>query len=362
MRSVFKKWKSVLVAIAALVGCRGDGTLLDLYPMVPIINPETRVLITDNQIVHARLDARQQIKGITGNGGFVTTNRFRSFDFESYPWQGNQGLVKFRGDRIVQVVADGTPFTIRYSGDYGKSWEPQAGASVVDGELGWGNIDVMDIVIKPDLTVLLLTRQRRLDVEWLSVYHVDVEAKSSRSLFSKSGATPRVMDFADGDTGWLLYAEAGTGEAKLLKTLDGGESWSEGGVPHVDSALIVALGVDKLLVYNQAGQVFHSGDGGLSFEAGSIGGAGVGLSMFHSVSGGVSYALFTGGGIAKSTDGGKTWLTMETQVHGVEVSGTALHFHNEQQGIVYGADRMFITDDGGESWAILIYPYDYIFE
>ena len=73
------------------------------------------------------------------------------------------------------------------------------------------------------------------------------------------------------------------------------------------------------------------------------------------------YALL-GDGLAKSNDGGKTWSLLGARAPGVDVSGTAMDFYDERRGIVYGSDRLFITMDGGESWEIGVYPYDYVFE
>ena len=361
MMNTYKKLTTAVIVTLALVSCKGDGTLLDLYPLEPIVNPETSTLIVDNHIVHAWLDARQQISGITERGGFVTTDRFRSFDFSAYTWQGGNGIVKFRGDVVVNVVPNGGTFILKYSTNYGRDWEIFNETILDDDLLGLGAVYAMDIFIKPDLTVLLAIEQQTIVEKRLLLYHLDLETESSELLFSKDGATPLAMDFVDSSVGWLLFASqhGSAGEARVLKTVNGGRAWSEGAILNgIPDPAIVAMDSGRLLVYNQAGSTFRSDDGGQSFSGVSIDG---GIAVLQAASAAVVYSLLADG-VLKSVDGGDNWMRLPTQVQGVEVSGIAMHFRSERNGIVYGADRMFITDDGGENWRILVYPYDYVLE
>src|SRR5690606_19169342 len=148
--------------------------------------------------------------------------------------------------------------------------------------------------------------------------------------------------------------------ARVWKTDDGGEGWTEvGAIAGVASPLLTIVDAARLLAYDSSGKAFHSSDGGRSFEEVPVGSRNI--IRCHAVGGNVVYALLDGG-LAKSNDGGKTWGTLDASVHGIGISGTALDFYNEQRGIVYGPDRLFITVDGGESWEIGVYPYEYVFE
>lgn len=361
MVNKYKKLAIAVVVMLSLVRCKGDGTLLDLYPLRPIVNPETRALIAGNHIIHASLGARHQINGLTERGSFVTTNGFRSFDFNPYAWHGFQGIVRFRDDMIVNTVPDGAMFTLNYSIDYGESWRI-FNETIVGGDLlSLGAFDVMDVFIKLDYSVLLAIQLRGISEKRFLLYHVDFEAKASELLFSLDNAIPLSMDFVDSNVGWLSFAGqyGNMGEVNILRTANGGRTWSEKVVlSAIDQPSIAAIGTEKLLVYNQVGDAFLSVDGGRSFADVSIDEDIVALQAVSAVT---VYALLVDG-IMKSVDGGETWSRLSAQVQGVGVSGKAMHFHDERNGIIYGADRIFITDDGGENWRILIYPYDYVVE
>src|SRR3546814_17088992 len=86
---------TMLAAAALLWRCNGEDTLLDLYPMEPIVNPEVGMLIGGNGIIHADFDGRQQISGVTEQGVFSTTDRFQSLDFEPRTWTATDGVVTF---------------------------------------------------------------------------------------------------------------------------------------------------------------------------------------------------------------------------------------------------------------------------
>lgn len=63
--------------------------------------------------------------------------------------------------------------------------------------------------------------------------------------------------------------------------------------------------------------------------------------------------------IGRTVDGGKTWVNMLAPPAGVEpgagcVNGciTHLRFANPQVGYAYGSDRLYMTTDGGRTWAL----------
>src|SRR5690606_37883698 len=102
---------------------------LDLYPLEPIVNAETRVLIQDNAILYARLSGRQQVDGVTANGWFTTSDRFKSFDFVASPWPEDAGVLGVGKGMVVHAVPNGSRWSVRFSGDDGKTWETVDGPS-----------------------------------------------------------------------------------------------------------------------------------------------------------------------------------------------------------------------------------------
>src|SRR5690606_16048660 len=112
----------ILAAVALLWCCNGEDTLLDLYPMEPIVNPEVGTLLGGSGIIHADFDGRQQISGISDTGIFMTADGFQSIDFEPHEWQAAGGVVAFGNGIIVHAQTGDVPSALRYSTDNGRTW------------------------------------------------------------------------------------------------------------------------------------------------------------------------------------------------------------------------------------------------
>lgn len=355
--------KIVTLAVVALLWCcNGEDTLLDLYPMEPIVNAEVGVLMVGAGIIHADFDGRQQISGVTERGIFTTTDRFQSLHVEPHAWQATDGMVAFGDGVIVNVQTQGVSFALRYSRDDGKTWT-MFGKPIVDERLlAAGGVSAVQLSVAADGTVWVLGRQEVGGARRALLYQVDLEQQRSSLVMEKVGAMALAFGFASPQYGWMLYGvpEEG-GRIHVLRTENGGQSWTEGALLDNVGAgqlAVTPITADDLLVYNGEGVAFHSADGGISFESVAVGG---GIIACQAVSSNVIFALLENG-LAKSTDGGRTWTALDAVVHGVDVSGTAMDFHGERTGIVYGADRLFITTNGGQSWDVLVYPYDYVLD
>ena len=354
MKRICQHIKILWITALLLVGCDGEGTLLDLYPWEPIVNAETGILIQDNELLYARLSGRQQLDGITVKGWFATSDFFKSFDFTESRWPDGEGVLSAGKGVVVHAVPGGAVWSIRFSVDDGKTWE------AVDGPAT--DVSLIQVTVNAPQTVWLLGRQETDGNSRLLLYRMDVSDKQVKLRFAKDHTLPLAVGFSDGDLGWLLDREqlAGAEQARVWKTADGGQAWTEvGTIGGIASPSLTVVDADRLLVYNRSGQAFHSSDGGRTFEAVSVGARQI-ISC-QAVGGEFVYALL-GDGLAKSSDGGKTWRLLDAQAPGVGVSGTAMDFYDERRGIVYGPDRLFMTSDGGESWEIGVYPYDYVFE
>lgn len=354
MKNAYSRIKAAWILSLLLIGCDGEDTLLDLYPFEPIVNAETRTLIQDNQLLYARLHSRQQIDGMTEKGWFATSDNFQSFDFEDRPWSGGQGILGFADGLMVHATSNGPAWLLRFSEDDGKTWETGEGPATA--------ISLIQVAVTADRIVWLLGSQETGGNSRLMLYRIDWQDKRAELWFAKDYTIPLAVGFLDGDRGWLLYRgqlEAMQG-ARIGKTDDGGREWTEkAAVGGITQPSLTVVDANRLLVYDSAGRAFHSSDGGVSFDEVSIGAGGI-ISC-QTAGGNAIYALLDRG-IAKSNDGGKTWSALDAKAYGVDITGTAMDFYNEQRGIVYGPDRLFFTGDGGESWEIGIYPYEYVFE
>ena len=354
--------KIMMLAVAALLWCcNGEDTLLDQYPMEPIVNPEVGALLAGDGIIHVDFNGRQRMAGIAATGVFDTDDGFRSLHFDPQPWQAADGLVAFGEGVVAHIQTTDGSSALQYTVDRGKTWIVYDGAIVDEAAFAAGTLTPVKLSVVEERTVWILWRQGSgMDGRTL-LCRVDLESGQHALVMEKEGVTALTFDVADPQHGWVLYSESGERASRVhvLRTVDGGVTWSEGAVlDGVSRPTVVPITAEKLLVYGGRGAAYHSSDGGLSFEPVTIG---EGVTACAAASPSVVYAVLQRG-VVKSVDGGRTWEALDTFVHGVEVSGTALDFQDERSGIVYGADRLFITGNGGQSWDVLVYPYDYVFE
>jgi len=346
----------------ALVACDGTGTLLDLYPAKPIVNPETGVLIQDNRLIYAWLGTGGRISGMTEKGGFTTSDHFRSFEFWPSSWFAGQHSVGFGSGLVAYAAVHGRAFVLHYSTDNGQSWATFDKPIVSEEQLLVGNVYAAKVVVGPQGIIWLLCEQSAGMSRRLLVYRVDVQEQTAKLSFLKEGASGVDVDFTDLEHGWLIYTEpqVPAGGIGVLYTTDGGAAWHDGGkLDGMQQAAITAVDKRVLLVYHSDGRIFRSADGGKTFQRVSAGASGV--HDCQAANSRMVYALLTDG-VAKSEDGGQTWHALPAGTDGLPVSGKAIYFSTERRGIVYGDDRLFVTRNGGESWSVLVYPYEYVLQ
>lgn len=351
----------MLVSIL-FMGCKGEGTLLDLYPMEPIVNPEVGTLIRDNQILFARLQGRHRLSGITERGTFHTEDRFKSLDFLPAVWPATPVEPVAFGERVVvRAVMEGHALILFTSADNGGTWTRFSGDVVPNGTSDQGPVRATGLWLQNDRTVWVLGQHQVGSDRHALLYRVDLVAQSSTLMLRRPGERAIALAGLPGGQVWTVTAGWEQRQrVQLTRSVDGGAHWVDGAsVSGIESPRLVVVDVDRVILHGSVGAALHSEDGGASFSAIDINANG--MWKLFAASGDVVYAT-TSGGVAKSVDGGKVWTTLKTDVHGMQVVAQDLHFLDERQGIVYGEDRLFLTDDGGESWKILIYPYDYVFE
>jgi len=194
----------MLAFVALLWCCNGKDTLLDLYPMEPIVNPEVGVLIDNNRMFHVDFDGRQQISGITEAGIFTTADRFRSLDFEPQPWQPAGGLIVFGKGIIVHAQTEGASFALRYSTDNGKTWATYGEPIVDERFLAVGSVSPVQLSVAADRSVWVLCQQGAGGDRRALLYRVDMEQQQCALMMEKAGATALTFDFADSEHGWVL--------------------------------------------------------------------------------------------------------------------------------------------------------------
>jgi len=139
----------------------------------------------------------------------------------------------------------------------------------------------------------------------------DGGAHWSSCIDTTGGFTAHASRVAAGSslTAWVV-------EDELLKTADGGATWTTVALPpHSDLRDVSALDEKTVWVVvneNGAGSIYKSSDGGATWELHYSAPAGVLLFEVYVVNASLAWALGSGGFIAKTTDGGKSWSSPGT--------------------------------------------------
>ena len=198
------------------------------------------------------------------------------------------------------------------------------------------------------------------NTETLSANALAVDPQNSSTLYAAIGGRN------------LGYGSIGT-HGGVLKSTDGGASWSavKVGLPDqiavstlaIDTqnpgTLYVGTGRDLAYVIPQAvsGEVFKSTDGGESWFAASLGLPGdfVSSLLIDPKNAGTVYAV-TGSGIFKTTDGGMSWSAASMGLPATNV--LALTLDPQDPGMLYAGtlSGVFTSTDGSQSWSALNYP------
>ena len=165
------------------------------------------------------------------------------------------------------------------------------------------------------------------------------------------------------------YGSIGT-HGGVLKSTDGGASWSAVNVGLPDQisvstlaidtqnpgTLYIGTGWDLAYVTPQAvsGEIFKSTDGGESWFAASLGLPGdfVSSLLIDPKNAGTVYAV-TGSGIFKTTDGGMSWSAANMGLPATHV--LALTLDSQDPGTLYAGtlSGVFTSADGAELWSAL---------
>jgi len=114
--------------------------------------------------------------------------------------------------------------------------------------------------------------------------------------------------FISRDTGFVAYAESLYGGSTIVKTTNGGSTWTP----------------------------VYTGTGWISY--------------FHFIDSKNGYATVNGGKILKTTDGGNNWTTLDL---GTNLWGSGIYFWDKNNGIVGGQSStsyIFKTGNGGSTW------------
>jgi photosystem II stability/assembly factor-like uncharacterized protein len=161
----------------------------------------------------------------------------------------------------------------------------------------------------------------------------------------KSDETIRNCSFLDEQNGYCVLQAEGV----VLKTTDGGLSWSRPWTPGISNNLydVEMVSMDTIFTAGVTGEIFRSTDEGESFQELTTPTSEF-LYALEFISSEVGFAVGFNGMILKTTDGGDTW---EIKPSGTMSRLFDVEFVNETTGFACGWNGTVLkTTDAGETW------------
>ncbi len=168
----------------------------------------------------------------------------------------------------------------------------------------------------------------------------------------KTDNVVRNCSFLDEQNGYCVLLADGT----VLKTTDGGNSWSRPWTPGISTNLydVEMVSMDTVFTAGISGEIFRSTDEGESFQEMTTPTSEYlyGLEFINSQ---IGFAVGFNGVILKTTDGGTTW---EIKTSGTSSRLFDIEFVNETTGFACGWNGTVLkTTDAGETWVGLSTGY-----
>lgn len=322
------------------------------------VNPAVKPLIASNNLLYAWIDNNGAISGLTANGAFKTTDLFAHFDMMAGVTGG--AITRYSTNKDTLVFASGTALSpvVHYTENDGFSYTSFTPTFSPNLSNAGGTEILVTVTCNDRQSVLALYYQYYGGSYKRTLYKINTTTQQGTAVYTKGDAyTPVAMKFTTPQTGWMLLQSGGT---YLSKTTDGGITWST--PAFIDnrylSNLEAAAG-GMLAVYDNSGNNCFSTDGGANWKKTAANNY---ISTVSITADGVIYALTTTG-IIKSTNGGSSWSTVFSYNGGSIVNNLQhLYFLNEQQGLAYAGQQLFLTNDGGSTWKTLLYPFPYVMQ
>lgn len=360
-----KKLYFLFLVSAVAFGCGDkDRYLVTQIPTEPAINAEVKLLIKDNSLTTARIDSGSLIRGITSNNFFSTTDNFKTFSHNGFDVPATR-LTGFSTSRNGIAVATGTVLApvIHYSIDFGGTWNAMAltAASFTPAisTAGFNTTELVEVTYVDDNNLMLIYQQKSTTTaDSRKFYKLNLTTKiAQRVSYFDDQYYPISVKFVDKKTGYVLLYRNSTASSYISKTLDTGRKWTEP-VQIIDRVLTgLQTGVKgSLCATEDFGNAYISADSGVTWKKPA---SPQKLTSAYLVNQNVVYGI-TQDNFVKSTDTGVTWNTVENATSYEYLNMKKLHFADDQNGIMYGGQKLYVTGDGGTTWKVLLYPYEYV--
>jgi len=212
--------------------------------------------------------------------------------------------------------------TLYRTTDGGRSWDnfvvPFSGGdlSFVDAEHGWA---LADLGVGAGSNAVAVFQTTNGGASWEKTYTNDPNDKDASDSLPLGGIKSDLIPL-DMNTAWVTGVTYAPGEVYLYRTIDGGRSWKQVGLPLPPEAPNFELGIDK--------------------------------DQMKFVSPADAYLALRMSGDATETavyvthDAGNTWRLTPTVLDGAGASS----FLTGQDAILYNGEQFQVTHDGADSW------------
>lgn len=155
--------------------------------------------------------------------------------------------------------------------------------------------------------------------------------------------------FINNTTGYVI---SGTTNYRLMKTTDGGITWTAGygsAPPYTNPYHVRAFNENKLLVLNQLGDVCISTNGGVSWNTYPIGSQ-VNFYKTYFIDANTGYACGDWGRCRYTTDGGYTWANMSGALFDRNIHFSDIKVRNNAVYLIGTSNYLWRTTNLGISW------------
>ncbi|HEX3558998.1 MAG TPA: YCF48-related protein [Pyrinomonadaceae bacterium] len=237
--------------------------------------------------------------------------------------------------------------------DGGESWDARRAPTedaikdlfFTDGQTGWAVCErSIYMPMRKDESVAYLLKTLDGGASWTRV-----EVTKGEDVDVKLAG----VRFADREHGWT-FGEAGA----LFATTDGGASWTRQRVPTRHLLLgATFLDAQRGWIIGAGATALYTTDGGASWREGQLDtlpaqspahASSVRLNAVSFADAHRGWAVGAGGAVFKTSDGGRTW---RAQASGTDADLFDVKFFDEREGRAVGGDGTAIhTTDGGATW------------
>lgn len=340
--------------------------MLDLLPAEPLMNHETRVLTgyMEAKIYDVQLREGNFIKGFTEKYRFQTADKFNSFQYQEHHFPVDPYYLSVEGDNLYYIYGADNRINITFSRDYGQSWQtitPNFEGAAFEGlDPSRSQLHFVD-----DRAVFLMAVWGIAEIAGgearlgSCIYSIDPGSDKATLVSVIEGFAPESIAASNSRLFLglrpMVTQEGGQPDRKGLHISasdNAGESWTTPQRIGIEKkARLFAGSETNLFAMERGGMGYYSSDGGNSWNIVQDEFSRFLDAQFGSPD--ILYALIYGM-LHKSIDGGKTWMVDDRLFWWGYVTGSRLYALNTNAVLVYNTEELLITEDGGETWRLLL--------